>query len=431
LLALLPMRWLKDHGGKISQFFDLLQGFMIFLAVLWFSDSLVIAFLSGLSYLVAWFPLSYNTQLQPRGLANLFLTLAIVGLWFYTDTGSFGMWAGVLILSLILIFLHKMAVQMWVIYLLGFGIWAWDWKILFIIPASILLAMIVSKGFYFKILKAHWDIISFWHENINYLGSHHYYESPIYQKEDFVSTAVHKNGWHHQIKKLLSLFKYNVFIILLPILIYKAQFYSQQGLKSFLWWWLGLTYLWALLTTFIPHFKALGSGNYYLYHSLFPIFLLNALNIFEIPPYFQWGLFILWAAGIILSGAQWDRYCRSMVNQRANAKPYELQEVLDYLKALPKDRVFCIPFILSDMTAFWTRKKVFWGGHSYGFQRMLKPYFPIMREDMRETLRKKSLNYLLFWKKYLKSLSDIGLEEGSQIRYIFGKGEYELYEFIQ
>src|SRR4030042_6521586 len=122
LLALLPMKWLKDYGGLISQSIDILHGFVIFLAVLWFSNSLVIAFLSGLSYLIAWFPLTYNTQLQPRGLANLLLTLAIGGLWFYIDTGSYSIWIGVLILSVILLFLHKMTVQMWVIYLLGFGV---------------------------------------------------------------------------------------------------------------------------------------------------------------------------------------------------------------------------------------------------------------------------------------------------------------------
>src|SRR4030042_315120 len=77
LLALLPMKWLKDHGGEISQIVDFLHGLLIFLAILWISNNLVIAFLSGLSYSLAWFPLSYNTELQPRGLANLLLTLVM------------------------------------------------------------------------------------------------------------------------------------------------------------------------------------------------------------------------------------------------------------------------------------------------------------------------------------------------------------------
>jgi hypothetical protein len=54
-----------------------------------------------------------------------------------------------------------------------------------------------------------------------------------------------------------------------------------------------------------------------------------------------------------------------------------------------------------------------------------------MRRDVRETLKEMPLNYLLFWRGYLKSLNEIGLEEGRDIRYLFGKGEYELYEIIK
>lgn len=431
LLALLPMRWLKDHGGKISQLIDLLQGCMIFLVVHWFSDSLVIAFLSGLSYLVAWFPLSYNTQLQPRGLANLLLTLAMMGLWFYIDTGSFSIWVGVLILSVILLFLHKMTVQMWIVYLLGFGACAWNWKILLLMPSSLFLAMIVSKGFYIKMLKAHWDIISFWHQNIQYLGSHQYYESTLYRKQDFVSTALHQRGWRHQVRKLLSLFKYNVFVLLLPVLAYHAIYQHQGKLEYFLWMWLGLTYLWTLLTTFVPYFLALGGGHYYIYQTFLPLFLLTGLFIHSMTLSLQSWLFAFWGIGLVYSVVKWERYCRSIPVHKTATVGQNLKEVLDYLKQMPKDGVFCIPFLLADGTAFWTRKKVFWGGHSYGFHTLLKPYFPIMQKDIKETLKSKPLNYLLFWRGYLKSLRDIGLEKGKDIRYLFGKGEYELYEVVK
>jgi hypothetical protein len=431
LLALLPMRWLKDHGGKISQFVDLLQGLTIFLTVLWVSKSLFIAFLSGLSYILAWFPLSYNTQLQPRGLANLVLTLAIVGMWFYINTSSIGIWVVVLILSVILLFLHKMTVQMWVIYILGFGIWAWDWKILFLIPASLFVAFIVSKGFYIKILRAHWDIVSFWHENIKYLGSHQYYESVLYRKEGFASTAFHQRGLRPQIRKLLSLFKYNAFVLLLPVLAYNAVSHPQGKLEQFLWMWLGMTCLWTSLTTFVPHFLALGQGHYYLYQTFFPLFLLAGFSIRSMSISLQSWLFIFWGIGFVYSFIKWERYCRTMPVHKMAAVGNDLKEVLKYLKALPKDGIFCVPFQLPDWTAYWTRKKVFWGGHSFGCNTLLKPYFPIMREDLRETLKSKPLNYLLLWKGYLNSLRDIGLEDGRDIRFLLRKGEYELYEVVK
>jgi len=340
-------------------------------------------------------------------------------------------WGGVLGITLILLFLHKMTVQMWIIYLLGFGVWAWDWKIFVLIPASVLLAIIISKGFYLKMLRAHWDIISFWYENIKYLGSHQYYESNLYRKDDFASTALHQPGWSHKIRKLLSLFKYNTFILIIPVIAYQVFSQRQGKLEHFLWIWLGLTCLWTLLTTFVPYFMALGAGQYYIYNTFFPLFLLAALSINTMTAPLQGWFFALWGIAIVCSIVRWERFCRSNPIHQAATLGNDLKEVLDYLKELPKDGVFCIPFLPSDGTAFWTRKKVFWGGHSYGFHSMLKPYFPVIRKDIEETLKTNPLNYLLFWRGYLKSLKDIGLEEGKNIQFLFNRGDYELYEVIK
>ena len=429
LLALIPLKRLERHGGKIAQLIDFFQGFLIFFAVLSVSGSVIIAFLSGFSYMVAFFPLTYNNQLQPRGLANFLLTLAIIGLWFYIDAASWTVWAGILVISVLLLFLHKMTAQMWVVYLLGIGIWSKDWSIPLLLPASMALALLVSKGFYFKMLKAHWDIVSFWHANMEYLGSHQYYESPRYKKKDFVSTALHSRGVGQLKAKLLNLIENNVFIILLPVLLFAAPL-RQNGLESFLLCWLGLTYLWAFLTTFVPHFTALGSGVYYLYQTFLPLFLLATLRIQTMTVPQQWWLLILWSIGIFLSGALWEYHCRSTAISKGYTTQKDLWKVLDYLKVQPGDGVFCIPLVLSDITAYWTRKKVFWGGHSYGFNRLLKPYFPIMREDVVETLRKKHLNYLLYRIGYLDSLHDIGLKEGKEIHQIFNAGEFSLYRVI-
>ena len=211
---------------------------------------------------------------------------------------------------------------------------------------------------------------------------------------------------------------------------YCGQYHYQDDLKSFMWCWLGLTYLWIFLTTFVPYFKALGAGILYLYQSFLPLFLLVALLVYDLPPHLQWVLFILWAFGLILSVLQWEKHCRNAAHQGKDVLQAGLGEVLNYLKEQPKDGVFCIPFVLSDPTAYWTRKKVFWGGHSFGFHKMLKPYFPIMRMNVVETLENHPLNYILVKNGYLDSLRDIGLEEGKKVRQLYHSGEFELYEVL-
>jgi hypothetical protein len=170
---------------------------------------------------------------------------------------------------------------------------------------------------------------------------------------------------------------------------------------------------------------ALGAGVYYVYHSFFPFFLLTAYLVTDISQ--QWLLWLLaaWGLALFLSGALWRKV------KEGNREKEDLLEVLEYLRGLPKDGVFCIPFTLPDITAYFSRKKVFWGGHGYGFHAHLKPYFPIMRRNVLETLRERPLNYLLFWRTYLDSLEDIGLKTGRDLKFLFGKGEYELYEVIK
>lgn len=55
-----------------------------------------------------------------------------------------------------------------------------DLRIAIILPASMLVALILSGGFYRNILRAHWDIVIFWYRNWPWLQAHPVKESPIY-----------------------------------------------------------------------------------------------------------------------------------------------------------------------------------------------------------------------------------------------------------
>jgi hypothetical protein len=435
LLALLPMRLLERHGGRVSQAVDLLHAVAIFLGVLWVGGGPAVALLAGLSYALAFFLVQSNTQLQPRGLAGLLLTLAVLGVWWYAGSGRPAVWVGLVALSVVLLLLHKMTTQMWAVYLAGFSLWAGDWTILAILPASVAAATLLTGGFYLKVLRGHWDIVSYWHKNIRQLGSHQYYESPRYRKPGFASTALHRPGWRNVVTKAWSLCLYNVFMAMLPVLVYAAFLdrpAAVQGrLESFLWWWLGMTYLWGVLTTFVPYFTALGAGVSYLLHGFFPLMALAGLLVPGMPRPLQAAALVLWGLALAFSGLSYGRFLKSAAASRAGASYAELRAVLDCLKGLPKDGVLCIPLVLSDPTAYWARKKVLWGGHSYGFRRMLQPYFPVMDVDLAETLRAKPVSYVLFKRGYLDSLAEIGLVEGTHIRRIHAAGEHELYEVIR
>ena len=93
-----------------------------------------------------------------------------------------------------------------------------------------------------------------------------------------------------------------------------------------------MTYLWALLTTFVPYFKALGAGSYYLQQSFTPLFLLASMAPHDVSGSAQRLLFVLWGISLFFSGAIWEKYCESAAARKANAKPADLRKVLDYLR---------------------------------------------------------------------------------------------------
>jgi hypothetical protein len=436
-LALLPARLLEKHGGKLSQFLDVLHGTLIAGTVWAVTGNEFAALIAGVSYAVAFLPLYYNMQLQPRGLANLLLSITMLGLWHYLQTGTPLIWALILTLSIALLLLHKMTTQMWIVYLLGFSFWSRDWTVAALLPASVLVAVAVSGGFYIKVMRHHWDIVSFWHRNMHLLGSHQYYESPLYVRPGFTSTAFHPSGPHGWSVKARALFKHNAFLLLLLPLALIAQVYGPNRIGAanpnavdFLWMWLWLTCLWTFLTTFVPFFTALGAGVYYLYQSFLPLFVLVSIGVGAMNLRQQVVVFGLWTTLLMLSTLWYLRYANSISSSGA-AVGEDLRCVLDHLRELPGDGVFCIPFTLPDLVAYWTRKRVFWGGHGYGFNSILQPYFPVMRESVAETLRDKPLSYVLFQRDYLDSLTDIGLEQGRDIRLIMSKGNYELYEVLK
>ena len=61
------------------------------------------------------------------------------------------------------------------------------------------------------------------------------------------------------------------------------------------------------------------------------------------------------------------------------------------------------------------------------------PDFKFVEADLLDlkTLKQESLSYVLFWRRYLDSLEDIGLKLGQDLTFLFCKGEYELYEVVK
>ena len=100
-LALFPGKFLERRGDYLSQAIDVFYGLVIFWGVYFAGGDLLLAGMSALSFAIAYLPLYYNMQLQPRSLANLVLTGVMLSVQLCLVSGALLWWlaalAGVII----------------------------------------------------------------------------------------------------------------------------------------------------------------------------------------------------------------------------------------------------------------------------------------------------------------------------------------------
>lgn len=423
LLSYLPGIVFDRYSHFLAILIDLLRMVFLLCVVNWISggDPYAVA-ISGLVYATTPILLSYNIQLNPRGLGALFLDgLIILLLWRYLFNGPVWVCGMVLLLSGLILLTHKMTTQLFWFLCLGVGLLTMDWRAIALIPASVFMALLMSKGFYWKVLCAHWDIVTFWNRNWRWLQAHPIKESPIYGAPNFETpTKFHRKGLKGIIRHFGYLFGYNPQVWILCGLIIAGIFSIPCKHYSVLLW-VGLTLFFSLATVFVPFTRCLGAGYFYLYNAAFPVailwgILINTSNSILLAGI---GFFLALGLGLVSIVIFYRRLARSTTQKIDDS----FENVLNYLKNAPKGTVMCFPPQWYDVIAYKTGQPVLYGGHGYGFK-LLEPLFPRLLLRMQEIVRRYPVSYLVTLEGYLSPnfLADCRYKSVSEF------GRYRVYD---
>jgi hypothetical protein len=326
------------------------------------------------------------------------------------------------VLGSLILLTHKMTSQLFWYLCFAATIVTGDLWYLLLIPVSMILALISSTGFYWKILVAHWDILSFWARNWRWLQAHPVKESPIYGDSNYETpTRFYRSGLHGFLKHISYLLAYNPSAWLaVGVMGFKIlhNLAAIQPMTFVVFNWLALVLVFALATLFIPGLRALGSGYYYLYNAAFPASLL-------------WGLLILSRSGIAMVGcavsfglcsAALAMYYRQSKRTALTRTETDFTKALDSLKREKKGVVMCLPHQWYDIVAYQTGQPVLFGGHGYGF-RLLEPIFPRLMIPIAEVVRRYGVRHLLTMEGYLPKNFMEELPYAEEIRF----GCYRIY----
>lgn len=416
-LSFLPAGWLKKHGRVVAPVFDALHVVPAFIGVWYVTGDLTASVLSGMAVLVVPICIDYNYQLNPRAVGAILLATQMLVLHEALQSSQAWHWAWLVSAGAMICLLHKMTTQMMGFALIGFGGVYESWTPIVVLPTSMAGAWLLSRGFYTRVLIAHWDIVRFWNRHWPDLNAHAYHNSPIYATETVVDTRYHRPGIVGLVLHTRNIVAANPFGIV-PIAVVSDPSLSQTPLMEFCLVWTAIVYLWAFLTSLVPWLKSLGAGQLYVYNGVLPCALLAGLAASSV-----WVQAALAAAALASSLAIYKAVLRRRRKGAQDRRDF-LGGVLDHLAEQPDGNVFCIPLAISDRTTYHTRKQTVWGAHGYGLDDV-DPIFPVMKIRLQEAFTAYDVKYLVVDSRYF----DIdAVDEQWQKRELFSSGPYVLHE---
>ncbi|MEX2013166.1 MAG: hypothetical protein WD967_02075, partial [Candidatus Levyibacteriota bacterium] len=397
ILSLFPFRIVKKYEFAFSPFFDVLHLIIIFLISYSLTENLLIALLTQALYILTPIIVLENSSATPRSLGYTLFTIFLFSLFLFTQTGMYYLLAIAVFSSTIILLSHRFTSQSVLFFSVFFSIIEKNIIYIEAFAISFFLAIIVSKGFYLKVLRGHLGNLSFWYKNINYRFSHQV------------------KGNYRQHKTGDFIFKlYNQFLKFPPFMLTITNPWTLPSLYMFLFsnpanpilqkmvWWVVFSYILATVTTWVPKLRFLGEGQRYLELSAFPAALLSSIffvdmmntNLSNIVA----GYYVLVGIASFLTIIIIQR--KGIIKDKLRTVTPDMEEMFSYLKNLKnKPKLLCIPHQITTNTIYHTGCPVFVNA-SYWTINLISDVYPYLRKNARDILKEKNLDAILLNEDY-------------------------------
>lgn len=405
LLSFMSKETLLKSQGFIAPIFDSLQNIVVFFITFQITGRIDISLLSQLIYTFTPLTALENSYLTPRSLGYLNFTLAFFPLLLYSITPNPYYLLAAFIFITLLFFTHRFALQSLFFVIIFFSVIDKTYSYLLVFIASFLGAVIISNGYYLRILSGHILLIYFWIKNYKYRFAHQirgFNEKKM--KMDFVSivylilskftpvSLIGTNLW--LLAPFIMLFGY--FTSLSSLFIYEPILLYKLGL------WAVFCYILSTVVLSIKFLVPIGEGQRYLEMALVPTSILAAIIFVALlgTSFKTWVIIIyslIFISNIILiMYSQW----KAVITDKTRSLTKDLPAVFSYLNNLKyQPRIICIPHAMNLLFLYNTKSKALVDIDGRGLMR-LQEVFPILKNSIKNLAKKYSLNLLVLKKSY-------------------------------
>lgn len=420
LLSWLPQRSLERWQWLISPFIDTAQLAITYAVTYALTGHVAAAVVAGLVY--ATFPLlvTQHSTLNSRALGSICLTLTMLALWRWSASG--GWWWAVAVTAggVVVLHAHKLATQQLLFLLVGLAMLRADWRYAGWLVAIGAAALVVSRGRYRKILRGHLEILRFWRRQLPWLGAHLIYDSSLHR--DPVKSSAKRGVSGLRGSRIFSLLAYAHGAMVAGV-VGSAVWWSRGAADPFLIGWALIGFATVAVISWLQPVRFLGEGFRYAMYLACPASIL--IGQWAISPALPVALRMGIVVAVVAVGCAVSLFLQGAQRHSAlAAADGGFNEAVEWLRAAPRDGVICLPATRADAVAYRARKRVLWGAHSSGYDRLVE-FFPVLRRPLDELAARYRTSYLVVDRRYV-DLPDLRLRNGW--RTVFERGTFQILE---
>jgi hypothetical protein len=263
--------------------------------------------------------------------------------------------------------------------------------------AGLPVAIVISGGYYLRVIMNHIHAARFWIRNVRYTRAHQVEDSPLFgtgTRRDSPRQGLYQS-WLSLAARVLG---ENPFI--LPMLVTPIP---NNVWAAHMYWWAVAILAWSFLTTFGGPLRVLGPGFHYMKTSVFPTaYALSVTVNIQEGALSAVGLALL--ISVIASFAAIAYFYRLMARRETEhtaQTPPDLAEAASYLRRLPGKRVLVLPSMYADFVAYNADKAVVWGGHSGNLDKF-EEFYPVLRKPLEYFVERYGVDYIVLDQAYVR-----------------------------
>src|SRR5437870_5574880 len=274
-LALLPPDWLRGYFWLLSPLIDSLHLLVLYFLAFRLTDSVLAAGTAGLIYAVTPQLISETRNLNGRAFASLLQTITMLVLLrsvipsagpsaFLTGPGDYGLWIVGVVLVAILYNTHTSTTIAFLVSVTTLSLIFGERRLFLAGLVGLPVAVLISGGYYLRVIQNHLHAARFWIRNVNYTRAHQVEDSPLFSKQNGSGTP--RRGLYRSPLLLgVRVVGENPFILAMLVTPVPDNVWAAH-----MYWWAVAILGWALLTTFGGPLRILGPGFHYMKTSVFP-----------------------------------------------------------------------------------------------------------------------------------------------------------------